>query len=353
MAIAKYEEVRLALLRALGEERWATGARLPGLSELAPQMGASEWATERALTILITQGLLERRPKHGTFVAARPVQRITDATPVVVMGQSLANTDSVYWGTLLASIQEQLVAHDWIYLRQRPAREAALALRMLGAVSLFAITPSREDISDLLHFARTGIAVVCVSTRAASPLLHYVSVDNTGGILQGLKYLARLGHRRIAYLGYYDQYDHRERVAAFKKGRGHYDLHRSPDYLVWHRHPEGELALARLAVERWFGLPNPPTAIFAGGCDISPFLLTALAERQISCPRDISLLAFDDLPLSEHMATPLTVIRQPWSTMGRRIAEAFYQLADASHPQIDVVFPTELVVRASCAPPRK
>jgi len=352
----KYKQAYQVLLTGIYEKRWPAGSRLPALPELARQLCYTEWATERALNLLIAQGLLSRSPKQGTSVAERPTATNAAPAPVVFMGYGIeAVVDTVtnmYSLPMISAMQERLPGRDWVFLNNRAAGEVALALRMLGASTLIAVNQRVDHIELLDQFALSGVQVLCLGTRVPSSRIHYVAVNNTKGMLDGLRYLARLGHRRVAFLGYPQQVaDHIERVRAFRLGRARFGMDRDPELLVWREHPEGYQALADETVRHWFALPQPPTAIFCGGFDMLLALLPALQAQSIGFPNDVSLITFDDIPMVAQFAVPLTVIRQPLEAMGHRAARAIEQLSDAFHPIIRVVLPPTLIVRESCAPP--
>lgn len=82
---ARYEDIA-AYLRA--EVAAATpGMRLPSESELCQRFAVSRMTARAALQILDNEGLIVRRRGQGTFVAARPVQRL--------LGSPLSFTESM------------------------------------------------------------------------------------------------------------------------------------------------------------------------------------------------------------------------------------------------------------------
>ena len=78
------------------------------------------------------------------------------------------------------------------------------------------------------------------------------------------------------------------------------------------------------------------------------------ASRQLGLriPEDVSLIAFNDHPIAEHLAPPLTTVRMPNLTMGR---EAVHMLLGAldGRPVRDLMVEEapEIVVRASTGRP--
>ena len=77
-----------------------------------------------------------------------------------------------------------------------------------------------------------------------------------------------------------------------------------------------------------------------------------LIEHGLRIPEDVSLIAFNDHPIAEHLAPPLTTVRMPNLEMGQ---EAVGMLVGAieGQPVQDVMITQapQVVVRASTAPP--
>ena len=69
-------------------------------------------------------------------------------------------------------------------------------------------------------------------------------------------------------------------------------------------------------------------------------------------PEDLSVVGFDDLPISRWVSPPLTTVRQPLAEMGRTAAEMLLTMIDRREPHgRQVELATELIVRSSTAPP--
>ena len=67
----------------------------------------------------------------------------------------------------------------------------------------------------------------------------------------------------------------------------------------------------------------------------------------------MSLVGYNDAPLSEHLTPPLTTIVYPSAEVGRYAAEvAMQHIEDGERPSANVSFPASLIVRGSTGPPR-
>ncbi|WP_410643251.1 LacI family DNA-binding transcriptional regulator [Amycolatopsis sp. lyj-346] len=96
------------------------------------------------------------------------------------------------------------------------------------------------------------------------------------------------------------------------------------------------------------------TAVFAANDDMAIGLIRALLDAGKRVPEDVSVVGYDDTPISAYVTPPLTTVRQPFDAMAstglRLLVHAIEQpqagALDPGEP------PLELVVRASTAPPR-
>jgi DNA-binding LacI/PurR family transcriptional regulator len=70
-----------------------------------------------------------------------------------------------------------------------------------------------------------------------------------------------------------------------------------------------------------------------------------------SVPGDLSVIGFDDDPEAERTAPPLTTVRQPHVEKGRAAAELLIARLEGRESASTILFPTELVLRGSTAPP--
>jgi LacI family repressor for deo operon, udp, cdd, tsx, nupC, and nupG len=111
----------------------------------------------------------------------------------------------------------------------------------------------------------------------------------------------------------------------------------------------------RAAAEHFAKLSDRPTAIFAGNDEMAIGLIATLKRLGIECPRDISVMGFDDISVSQNYAPALSTMRQPREQIGRIATETLVNILEGTRTNPDpvrVVLRSELVVRESTAPLR-
>lgn len=81
--MAGWEEIRAEVLARIRSKAWPLGALIPGEAALAQEFGVARATVNRALSELARSGVLERKRKAGTRVAALPVRKASFDIPVI------------------------------------------------------------------------------------------------------------------------------------------------------------------------------------------------------------------------------------------------------------------------------
>jgi DNA-binding LacI/PurR family transcriptional regulator len=176
-----------------------------------------------------------------------------------------------------------------------------------------------------------------------------VGADQVQGTQLAVEHLLELGHATVHHLAGPADSDPAElRVATWfrslqRAGR------RVPD--VW----RGDWS-ARSGYEqgRLIAENDEVTAVFCANDEMAAGLIRALCERGKQVPHDVSVVGFDDSAMAEFLWPPLTTVRQDFPRIGRELVKLLLEQirTHTRGPSIPVLVPTELVVRASTAPPR-
>jgi len=76
-AFRNWQSVQEEVLRRIHSRQWPPGELIPNEADLAAEFGCARTTVNRALRALADAGLLDRRRKAGTRVAAQPVAKAT------------------------------------------------------------------------------------------------------------------------------------------------------------------------------------------------------------------------------------------------------------------------------------
>jgi LacI family transcriptional regulator len=165
-------------------------------------------------------------------------------------------------------------------------------------------------------------------------------------------HLLDAGHRRVGFVNGDPVVEAaRERLRGYRRALASRDLPDDPRLVFragW------TIEGGREGFGRLRALADPPTAIFCF-CDRTAVgVYLAAAEAGLSIPHDLSVVGFDDEPLSQELRPPLSTMELPHAEMARHAVDEARRLmaapAPAPHPRVK--FDCPLVARASVAPPR-
>lgn len=215
--------------------------------------------------------------------------------------------------------------------------------KLYGVVLLPPISEN-DRLTDLLE------DLGCRYVRVASAVLdgppRLVSSNDRMATAEAANHLADLGHRRIGLIegpvGFRSRIERRAGFEDALKARG---LTLSKECVTDGAYTfDSGVAGGRTLLS----LKQPPTAIFACNDEMAAGVYQAAREKGLSVPEDLSIVGFDDTPMSSRLWPPLTTVRWPILEMGRAAAK---KLLSGTAATEHVAFEPRLVVRSSTAPP--
>ena len=171
-----------------------------------------------------------------------------------------------------------------------------------------------------------------------------VSADY-GSALRGLaEHLHTLGHRRIVYLaGVARSASNAARVAALDDFRA--------------AHPDVSLTQLASGVDFDSGAAAADAVIATGATGVLAFndlvamgLLSALADRGVHVPDDVSITGFDDIPFAQYTSPPLTTASVPAAELGALAWQAMNASLSGQDAAAPVRLAPEVVLRGSSGP---
>jgi len=176
-----------------------------------------------------------------------------------------------------------------------------------------------------------------------------VSVDNESGMRMAVAHLIAQGHRRIAHIaGPQEVSTGLYRYRGFVSAMEAHGLAADPSLIQVAKgfSIEEGTRCTRLLLER-----GGCTAVAAANDMLAVGCFAALEEAGLSCPDDLSVVGFNDMPFIDRLRPPLTTIRFPHYQVGTEAAQLLLELiSDGSGPVKVLYLAPELVVRGSTAP---
>jgi LacI family transcriptional regulator len=211
-----------------------------------------------------------------------------------------------------------------------------------------AMMTSEMDLGLIKELSKRNLPIVFMDVGQMGPRMSHVSIDYGNGIRQAVDHVVSLGHRNIGFItGPLDLHSARTRRQAFIDGlRGHkIPLDRRFVREGTHTAEGGERAMKEL-----LKLARLPTAVVCSNDWTAIGALHAIHDAGLTVPQDISLVGFDDIPLTSYTTPTLTTVRMSARDVGATAFQALFSLIGEQHVEGDVFqVPTRLVVRESTA----
>jgi LacI family repressor for deo operon, udp, cdd, tsx, nupC, and nupG len=182
-----------------------------------------------------------------------------------------------------------------------------------------------------------------------SPSLRVSSahIDNERAAAEAMEHLYSLGHRRVGVItGPLASPISRDRLAGALDAAARRGLSLAA-------------ATGDFSIESGLGQTltlldaDPrPSAVFCFSDEMAMGALEAFRRRGLACPRDISLVGFDDIRYAQHLDPPLTTVNQPMDAIGHEVVRLLLRVLSGEADTVrHVTLAHKLVLRASTAAP--
>jgi LacI family repressor for deo operon, udp, cdd, tsx, nupC, and nupG len=209
-----------------------------------------------------------------------------------------------------------------------------------GSLDTFGINGSDEEGPNL--------PLVAAYDEIPDPRVNSVLVDNRAAAARATRHLIELGHTRIGHLMSPSRNKSlHERRIGFEQAMQEAGLPIRPEWMMQGDH---SLGTGIAAGEHLLAQSERPTALFCGNDEMAIGVVHRLRLAGVECPRDLSVIGFDDIAVAAFAAPPLTTMRQPREDIGRFATNTLIDIIEGVIPAdepVHVTLRAELVLRES------
>ena len=339
-------------------QKFAEGAEMAGVVEIAEKAGVSPATVSRALrglhhvneatrTKIVAAAMELNYPLRSDLIPRELVQR---TNRVGVIAPYLSRW---FFAEAINGIEQSLreAGMDLLLYNfsQVDARQRIFQHRQLrgkvDALIVISMPPTDEEFTSLLSLGIPITTIGFVHEGCTS-----VAIDDVAGGKVATKHLTDLGHREIAVLSgqretayNFDVSDNRTK--GYIEVLNEVGVEWNPDYEI---RGDFNIYTAEIAMEAFLQKKKLPTALFCHSDEMAFGALKAIRKKGLRVPEDMSVIGFDDHLIAQYVG--LTTVSQAPQFEGQVAAAA--AISEIAHPVSEhknILVPLSLVVRDTTA----
>lgn len=335
----------------------ATGARGRSVTmqDIARAVGVSQSTVSRVLSgtessVPIAADTRERVVAEANRLGfhPNPLARALRGAPTMLLGLIVREITDPFFSVAVEEISEaaRLRGYNVVLGTAHSRAEEAIALRSVLEArqcdAIVVIGDMQKQPRMLEDLANAHVPVVAMFQGSDLPAVPVINADNHAGICTALEHLYSWGHSKIALVAGQPFAAVQERRSAYSEWMEQHGLAVPAPYVQLRpNNPAGGEAALQTLLEA----PEPPSAVICTTDLLAIGVLHAAAARGVVVPTDLSVMGFDDLPISAYLVPALTTLHIPIHEMAVHAVEI--AVGDAGREPVTEVYQPSLVVRSS------
>jgi LacI family transcriptional regulator len=332
------------------------------LRDVAAAAGVHPATASRALNpgtkLLVSEETARRVSEAAERLGYRPnpVARSLRTRRSNTIGVLIPDLNNPLFPPMLRGLEDRLAEHGYVALigntdadltRERLVFDQMRARHVDG----FVLATATRNSPILAEAVEAELPTVLMNRTAEDYPFSSVSVDNEQGERAAVAHLVALGHTKIGHIaGPQDISTGVARLHGFREGMESHGLAIAEDQIVYsssYSIEEGVRCARELLATH-----GDLTAISAANDMLALGCYGAFDELGLSCPQDVSVMGFNDMPFMDRLRPPLSSIRFQHYQLGTEAARLLIERIEAGDggPVKILFLAPELVARGSTAP---
>lgn len=354
----QYRHIYDELKSQIQSGEYQVGAQLPFERELCERYGVERITVRKALSLLVDERLIIKKPGLGSFVAdAAKGRRAASNTILFLMNKNqndIRSNNSAFNAQLFFPMEQACRENGYTLLYTGLAagddfQELVERFKIAGVFLVSTLPDAVFEQAEVI-----GIPTICINH--VNERFMAIMPDNMSGVRTQVNYLLSLGHRDIAYIkGAPNAVNAAERLDSFKLALFTSGVAIRDEWMLcggW-TYNGGREATAKLLDST--PPSRRPTAIVAASDMMAIGCMDAIRNHGLRVPGDISVAGFDDIDMCKFCTPQLSTVRTDSQAMARVSMEHMLALIKGEkQPDLFTLrLPAGLVHRASVAPPSR
>lgn len=251
-----------------------------------------------------------------------------DHTGTKTVGLIVSDVKNSYFNMLSNSVNGYMMQQGYTVFQCNSMNSAKKCLKLIhdliikNVEGIIVIPPyhinNDEDNVDLRKcFEKSPIPIVLLDQAVYTLFTDFITADNKQGGYLATKHLIDLGHDRIGcILGPRHNYTTRKRLEGYKWALAEADIMFEEAFIIY---GEYDMDSGRSGMEQL--MMSNITAVFAGNDLMAAGIYQYAEKNEISVPRDLSVVGYDNSMICDLLPTKLTSIEQNVDSMGAKAGE--------------------------------
>lgn len=269
------------------------------------------------------------------------------------IGVLVPNVASMLSNEILNGIEDYASSHNYSVLTSYSYSEPEKVMR-----SLKTFQEQRVDglifVSDILqedyynYIKKMDIPMVMAANESDQYPVSFVKVDDFKAVREAVSYLIEMGHHEIGMISGHpnEPIAGRVRIEGYKKALTDAGIP-IDDKKVIYRNDFNFESGKEIFEELMHKYPDT-TAVFAASDELAVGALNKAHELGIKIPEEVSIIAYDDIPISTMVWPALTTVSQPLEKIGYEATQELIKKIDhGKKKELQYYIPHKIVKRDS------
>jgi LacI family transcriptional regulator len=344
-------QVYEALLNRIKDGSYQSGALLPSEREFSALFSVDRLTVRRSLEMLVTEGLIEKKPGLGSWVQSLPPRMsgsVKSGDILFVLPRSVSRIDRITEpciSSLFYRIEKELARQDFQLIYTTVAEDEELPAllsdpRVVGILFVSQI-PRR-----FLEKARE-LDLPAVVVNYDDDYFPSILPDRENGSYEAVRHLIELGHRRIAFISGIPSYQSsRASYQGYKHALVDADLDWKSQIIGegdW-TFDGGYRAMKSILEEQ----EELPSAVFACNDMTALGAIEAIREAELRVPEEVSVVGFDNVEQGGQSNPRLTTVNMDTDLMAKAAFQKLvFTIESRQIHSVKIIVPARLIVRES------
>lgn len=348
----KYKLIKDYVTDKIESKELIPGQQIPSENEFARILNVSIITIRKAMSELVSEGIIYRVKGKGSFVAEIPTENKTNSKFVALILSGKNMNDSSYM-RIIKGIQMYLMQKEYSLIIEFSEEDMQLERKIIDRLIdkkidgflLYSHAPEISLESFKLLKAK-HIPFVAIDRFLKSFPMNYVAANNHDGAYEAVEYLLGLGHEKIAFAAFDKNLNtEKERYEGYCNALTNSSIKIDQEILFLEETLDRGEFISKVKNKAF-------SAVFAVNDLRALELIDLCTSNGIQVPKDMSIIGFDDAEAAtKYSKIPLSTVSQSFEKIGFEAAKVLTKAIDGNeYEYTKLLLPTKLMIRESTAP---